>query len=348
MLIVNVKKIALIILTPLIILALLYFYNNSNIIVSETQFLMNTTIEIKLYGKNVDKKKLEKIIDNAFDVIKEVEDNSTSYYEYKGNAASLNKNRGSYYQVNQDIIDQLSISIPFYDLTSGEFNISLFRTVNLWRESVIANTLPTKEQTLNSIGSSTPNDIIIDVFNSRVKLPTDMEIDLGAVSKGYALDEALNFLRHSDIKKALINAGGNILALGSPDDRDYYNIGLQDPHNISRIIGTVRLSDNQVIATSGSYNRYYEFNGKKYSHILSGKTGYPTDLYKSVTVLTNKGIISDILSTALFLLSIEDGKKLISQLNYPVEALYITNDDKIIKSEGFKIEITQDSEYKYE
>lgn len=346
MLIVNVKKVILIILIPLILFASLYFYNNNSIVVTKTQFLMNTTIEIKIYGKNPDKEKLEKIIDNTFDVIKEVEDNSTSYSEYKGNAASLNNNRGSFYQVNQDLIDQLSISIPFYDLTSGEFNISLFRTVNLWREYEIANNLPTKEQTLNSLGHSTPNDIIIDVFNSRVKLPDDMEIDLGAVSKGYALDEALKFLKHSGINKALINAGGNILALGKPVDRDYFNIGVQDPHNINRIIGTVKLRNTQVIATSGSYNRYYEFNEKKYSHILSGKTGYPTDLYKSVTVLTNKGIISDILSTSLFLLSIEDGAKLISQLDYPVEFLYITNDDKIIKSEGFEIEFTQDSEYK--
>jgi FAD:protein FMN transferase len=324
----------------------IYFYINSNIIVTETQFLMNTTIEIKLYGKNIDKKKLEKIIDNTFDVIKEVEDNSTSYIEYKGNTASLNNNRGSYYQVNQDLIDQLSISIPFYDLTSGEFNISLFRTVNLWRESVVGNTLPTKEQTLNSLGSSTPNDIIIDVFNSRIKLPSDMEIDLGAVSKGYALDEAVTFLKHSGIERALINAGGNILALGSPDDRKYYNIAVQDPHNISKMIGTVKLMDNQVIATSGSYNRYYEIDGKKYSHILSGTTGYPSDLYKSVTVLTNKGIISDILSTALFLLSIEEGENLISKLNYPVEVLYVTNDDKIIKTEGFQIEFSQDIQYK--
>ena len=346
MLIVNVKKLIIIILIPFIIITLSYFYINSSVVVNKTQFLMNTTIEIKLYGKNSDKQKLDIIIDKAFDVIKGVEDNSTSYYEYMGNTAALNNNRGSYYQVNQDLIDQLTMSIPFYDLTSGEFNISLYRTVNLWRESVVANTLPTKEQTLNSLGTSTPNDIIIDVFNSRVKLPDDMEIDLGAVSKGYALDEVLKFLKQSGIKKALINAGGNILALGSPIDRDYYNIGLQDPHNISRVIGTVKLKDTQVIATSGSYNRYYEFNGRKYSHILSGKTGYPTDMYKSVTVLTNKGIISDILSTSLFLLSIADGEKLISQLEYPVEFLYITNDDRIIKSEGFNIEFTQDGKYK--
>lgn len=345
MLIVNVKKIAFIILTPLIILTFLYFYINHNITVSQTQFLMNTAIEIKLYGKNVDKQKLEKIINNTFDVIKEVEYNSTSHHEYTGNAASLNKNRGSYYQVNQDLIEQLSISIPFYDLTKGEFNISLFRTINLWRSSVVTNTFPTREQVLNSLGSSNPNDISVDVFNSRILLPSDMEIDLGAVSKGYSLDQALTFLKNSGIKKALINAGGNILALGSPDGRDYYTIAIQDPHNISKMIGTVKLKDKQVIATSGSYNRYYEFNDKKYSHILSGKTGYPTDLYKSVTVLTNKGIISDILSTALFLLSVEDGRNLINQLDYPVEVLYVTNDDKIIKSEGFEIEFSKENQY---
>lgn len=321
---------------------------NKNITVSQTQFLMNTTIEIKLYGKNIDKQKLEKIINNTFDVIKEVEDNSTSYNEYDGNAASLNQNRGTYYQVNQDLIDQLSISIPFYNLTDGEFNIALFRTINLWRSSVTSNLLPTKEQTLKSLGTSTPNDIKIDVFNSRVFLPDDMEIDLGAVSKGYSLDKAVKFLKHSGIKKALINAGGNIFAVGSPIDRDYYNIAIQDPLNISKIIGTVKLKDNQVIATSGSYNRYFEINKKKYSHILSGTTGYPTDLYKSVTVLTNKGIISDILSTSLFLLSIDEGKKLLGELNYPVEVLYVTNDNKIIKSEGFEIEFSQDNQYKSE
>lgn len=321
---------------------------NHSIVVSQTQFLMNTTFEIKLYGKYKDEKKLEKIINNTFDVIKKVEDNSTSYNEYTGNAASLNKNRGSYYQVNQDLIDQLYISIPFYDLTAGEFNISLFRSVNLWRASVETNTPPTREQALNSLGSSTPNDIFIDFFNSSIILPSDMEIDLGAVSKGYSLDEAVNFLKDSGIKKALINAGGNILALGNPNNRDNYTIAIQDPHNISKMIGTVSLKDNQVIATSGSYNRYYEINGKKYSHILSGITGYPSDLYKSVTVLTNKGIISDILSTALFLLSIEEGEKLISKLNYPVEVLYVTNDDKIIKTEGFEIEFSKNSQYKNE
>jgi len=345
-LIVDVKKISLIILIPLFILLLIYFYLNQSIVVNQTQFIMNTTIEIKLYGKNYDKDKLEKIIDNTFDVIKEVEDHSTSYVAYEGNVASLNDNRGSWYQVNQDIIDQLTISIPFYDLTAGEFNIGMFRTVNLWRDGVKTKLLPSREAALDSLGSTTPNDIFVDPFNSRVSLPSDMEIDLGAVSKGYSLDVAVKFLRNSGIEKALINAGGNIYAMGNPDGRNYYNIAVQDPHNISKTIGTVKLKDGQVVSTSGSYNRYYEISGIKYSHILSGNTGYPSDLYKSVTVLTNKGIISDIMSTSLFLLSVEDGKKLIDKLDYPVEVLYITNDDKIIKTEGFEIEYSEDSIYK--
>lgn len=330
---------------PITVLLLIYLYLNQNIVVTQTQFIMNTTVDIKLYGKNYDRQKIEKILNNTFNVIKEVEDNSTAYNAYDGNVASLNDNRGSYYQVNQDIINQLTISIPFYDLTGGEFNIGMFRTVNLWRDGVSTKLLPSKEDALDSLSDYKPSDIIVDIFNSRVKLPKDMEIDLGAVSKGYSLDVAAKFLKQSGIDKALINAGGNVYALGNPDGRDYYSISVQDPHNISKSIGTVKLKDGQVIATSGRYNRYYEISGIKYSHILSGNTGYPTDLYKSVSVLTNKGIISDILSTSLFLLSIEDGKKLIDKLDYPVEVLYITKDNKIIKSEDFEIEYSENSIY---
>ncbi|MDD2371417.1 MAG: FAD:protein FMN transferase [Firmicutes bacterium] len=342
----NVKKLGIGVISSILLIFLFYFYMNKNIVITQTQFIMNTTIEIKLFGKNSDKQKLEKTIAKAFDVMKEVEDNSTSYVEYEGNAASLNAHRGEYYTVNTDLIDQLSTSIPFCKLTSGEFDIGLFRTVNIWKNGSEKNYLPTRQETLNSLGKSTPDDIVVDKFNSRVLLPADMEIDLGGVSKGYGLDRVISFLKNSDINSALINAGGNIIALGQPVDRNYYNIAVQDPQIINKIIGTVQLHDGEAIATSGSYNRYYDINGKKYSHILSGKTGYPTELYKSVTVITNKGIISDILSTSLFLLSIDDGRDLINKLDYPIEVLYVLNDDTIVKSEGFNIEYSQDNIYK--
>lgn len=331
---------------PILILTLAYLYMNRNIVVNQTQFIMNTTIEIKLFGKNTERKKLEKVINSAFDVIKEVEYNSTSYVAYDGNATALNNNRGKYYSVNTDLVDQLNTTIPFYKLTSGEFNIGLFRTVNLWKNGAEKNYLPSRLEALNSISKSIPDDIIVDKFNSRVLLPSDMEIDLGGVSKGYSLDKVVSYLKSVNINNALINAGGNIIALGKPADRNYFNIAVQDPQIINRNIGIVKLMDGQVIATSGSYNRYYDINGEKYSHILSGNTGYPTHLYKSVTVITNKGIISDILSTSLFLLSIEDGKKLMEKLDYPIEVLYVLNDDTIVKSEGFKIEYSKDNIYK--
>jgi len=341
-----VKKIILFIMLPILILTLAYLYMNRNIVVNQTQFIMNTTIEIKLFGKNTERKKLEKVINSAFDVIKEVEYNSTSYVAYDGNATALNNNRGKYYSVNTDLVDQLNTTIPFYKLTSGEFNIGLFRTVNLWKNGAEKNYLPSRLEALNSISKSIPDDIIVDKFNSRVLLPSDMEIDLGGVSKGYSLDKVVSYLKSVNINNALINAGGNIIALGKPADRNYFNIAVQDPQIINRNIGIVKLMDGQVIATSGSYNRYYDINGEKYSHILSGNTGYPTHLYKSVTVITNKGIISDILSTSLFLLSIEDGKKLMEKLDYPIEVLYVLNDDTIVKSEGFKIEYSKDNIYK--
>lgn len=340
----KIKKIMISISVPILIILSMIFYLNQNIVVSETKFLMDTAIEIKLYGKNYDRKNLEKLITDSFEIIKEVDANSTSYVPLEGNAASLNRHSGTYYRVNTDVIEQLRTSIPFYEKTSGEFNVGIFRTVSLWRNAATANVLPTKEETTYTLGTSTPNDIKIDNLNN-VYLPLDLEIDLGAVSKGYSLDKVAEFLRNSGVKSALINAGGNIYAVGKPADKKYFKIAIQNPNNINKIIGTSKLKDGQAISTSGSYNRYYEINGKKYSHILSGKTGYPVDLYKSVTVITNKGIISDILSTSLFLLSIEDGKKLIHSLEYPVEVLYVTLDDKIFATEGFPIDYSQVKDY---
>lgn len=342
---VNVKKAALISLIPIIVLLMTYFYLNQDIVVSGTQFIMNTTIEIKLYGKHKEKKNLEDILNKAFNLIKEVEDHSTSYTSYEGNTAFLNENRGSWQEVNRDVIEQLKTSITFYEMTSGEFNIGLFRSVNLWKSSDKADIIPSREMAKATLGKSTPLDIKVDEFNSRVLLPDDMELDLGAVTKGYSLDVASKYLRQAGVSKALLNAGGNIYAIGNPTDREYYNIAVQDPHNMSKSIGTVKLKDGQVIATSGSYNRYYDFAGVKYSHILSGNTGFPKDLYKSVTVITDKGIISDILSTSLFLLSIEDGRKLIEKLDHPVEVLYVTNDNKVYKTEDFKIEYSEENTY---
>ena len=107
-----------------------------------------------------------------------------------------------------------------------------------------------------------------------------------------------------------------------------YKIGIEDPNNKNDIFKVLK-GNNISVVTSGGYERYYEYEDKKYHHIISPKTLYPTDYMKSVTIITKDSALADMLSTYLFLIDIEDGKDYINKLEN-VEAIWYTNDDKIV------------------
>ena len=135
---------------------------------------------------------------------------------------------------------------------------------------------------------------------------------------------------------AMINLGGNVLAMGSKLDGSDYNIGIQKPFDeTGEPITSVKISDKSVV-TSGIYQRYFKADGKIYHHILDPNTGYPCEnnLY-SVTILTDSSLTADALSTTCFLLGYDRGMKLINQLDN-VDAVFITNDNQIHYSKNFQ------------
>ena len=137
------------------------------------------------------------------------------------------------------------------------------------------------------------------------------------------------------MKHALINLGGNVLALGTKLDGSDYNIGIQKPFDESgEPITSVKISDQSVV-TSGIYQRYFQQDGKLYHHILDPKTGYPCEnsLY-SVSIITDSSLTADALSTTCFLLGYEKGMELINQLD-DTDAIFITNDNEIHYSDNF-------------
>ena len=130
-----------------------------------------------------------------------------------------------------------------------------------------------------------------------------VQLDLGGYAKGYALDVAAKYLRSQGVKNALINIGGNIIALGQHGDHAW-RVGIQDPRGPGAL-ATVSLEDGWAIGTSGDYQRYFELNGKRYCHIINPFTGYPAEGTEAVTVLIppqpNAGTLSDVLSKPIFL-----------------------------------------------
>ena len=164
----------------------------------------------------------------------------------------------------------------------------------------------------------------------------DMGLDLGAVAKGYIADRIKDFLVEKGIKSGIINLGGNVLCIGGRTDGTPFKIGIQKPFaDRSETLCTVDISDKSVVS-SGIYERCFELDGQFYHHILDPSTGYPYDNgLVSVTIISDKSVDGDGLSTTCFALGLEKGLELINSLEN-VEAIFITENYQIHYSDDFQ------------
>lgn len=167
-----------------------------------------------------------------------------------------------------------------------------------------------------------------------VSLEEGAAMDLGAVGKGLALDEIFRYLKtETNVKGAVVSVGGSVLTYGEKPDGTAWRVGIANPHDPSVNLGVLTLTGQWYISTSGDYERYMEFDGVRYHHIMDPATGYPADSgLSSVTVLADNGLLSDGLSTACFVLGREKGMLLAQQ--YGAEALFVEKDGGIFTTPG--------------
>ncbi|MGB7814742.1 MAG: FAD:protein FMN transferase [Methylotenera sp.] len=198
------------------------------------------------------------------------------------------------------------------------------------------------ENKIRNLVQSNPkmSDIIIQngkVFSNN----PSVQVDLGGYAKGYALDMALAYLQKQGVKNALINIGGNIIALGKHGDNPW-RVGIQHPRK-PNAIATLNLNSGWAIGTSGDYQRYFELDGKRYCHVIDPATGYPVQGVESVTVLipsqSNAGTLSDVASKPIFIAKPEahaETAKTMGVENF----LVIESADKILVSKAMSKRIT--------
>lgn len=185
----------------------------------------------------------------------------------------------------------------------------------------------------------------VELNNDQIQMEPGGMIDLGAVGKGYAGDEAAQILRERGITAALLGIGGNIQAIGTKPDGSDWRVGLKDPFS-GGVLGIIQVSDVAVV-TSGNYERFFiGEDGKVYGHIIDPATGHPVENgIASVSVIASEGKLCDALSTALFVMGLENAQDYWRQRrNY--EMILIMEDGDIYLTEGIRDSFSLNSEYR--
>jgi thiamine biosynthesis lipoprotein len=241
--------------------------------------------------------------------------------------------------VRADLIEVIETALRYAELSGGAFDPTVGPLVKLWGIGTETQRIPAAGEITTALDLVNFRDLVIDRGKGTAFLRRKgMEIDLGAIAKGYAADEAARIAKEGRVKRGIIDLGGNILALGWRGEKGKesfpWRIGVQNPFG-SRgdYLGVLAVHDTSVV-TSGVYERFFEADGKQYHHILSTANGYPAENgLLSVTIVTGRSIEADALSTAVFAMGFERGKALIDSIS-GAEAVFVFADRSVKITEG--------------
>lgn len=298
-------------------------------------YIFDTVVNIKLY----DDPKAEEHLNHIDNMLKTLDEELSRTLE-TSQLYKVNQEAGKQaVEVSEDTMKVLERSLDYAEETDGLFDPTVGGLVDLWDIGHEGAHVPAPEDLQRELSLVGYKDVVVDDAKRTVFLKRPgMVLDLGGIGKGYAADEVAAYLRAEGVKSALVDLGGSsIIVIGNKPNGDSWNVGLQDPDSSrGTTMGTIRLSD-QVIDTSGIYERYFIEDGVMYHHILDPRTGVPSqNNLKSVTILADNATDADALSTFVYVMGLTEGLKYIEDLNDGTEGMFITKDNKIYVTSGLK------------
>ena len=240
--------------------------------------------------------------------------------------SKINNSCGQPVTVSDETAELIRLGLEYGDISNGYFDITIASASELWDFTDNEDkTLPDPEELAEAVTHIDYRNVKVDGNTVTLSDP-DTKIDLGGIAKGYIADQLKEYLKEEGVEHALINLGGNMLAVGSKYDGSPFRIGLQKPFESDGTPIAVLEIDDQSVVTSGNYERYFEKDGTIYHHILDPGTGYPiqNDLYQ-VSIISDNSVDGDALSTTCYALGLEKGMELIQSLD-GVEAVFVTSD----------------------
>ena len=292
---------------------------------------MGTLVEISIQESN--KKLAQKAINKSFNEMSRLEKIMSSYLP-DSELTRFNSLAGGEVKVpvSPDLLKVVQRGVYWGKLSNGAIDISIGPAIKLWEFNSERPIIPDKKNLVDAAKFINYKDIIIE-GNSISFKKKGMSLNLGAIGKGFAVDQAIRELKKSGIKSGVINAGGDLRAFGLITGKRPWHIGIQHPRKPEQIIVSLDIKD-KGIATTGDYQRYFIKNKARYHHILNPQNGWPTNKTISATVVADTVMDADALSTALFILGTKKGIDFINSLDR-VEGMIVSDRGYASYSSGF-------------
>ncbi len=294
-----------------------------------TRMLMGTFADVSIPESEP---KPSDAVTAVFDEIKRIQD-LTSFHSPSALTA-LNEKAGSQpVQVEPEIFQIIQWAVDTAKLTKGAYDPTIGVITRLWRFSGPEEPrVPQQSEIAAALKHVGYDKIQLNEADSTIQLEAGVVIDLGGISKGYALNRAHAVLQSLGVRSALVNLGGDILALGEKAPGKPWRIGVEDPREHGCSIAVTELK-GQVIFTSGDYERFITADGKRYHHILNPATGYPAENMRSVTLVGLPNATLQPVGTGVFVMGAQKGLALLNEMK-DLSALLVDGQGKIHLTTG--------------
>jgi thiamine biosynthesis lipoprotein len=291
---------------------------------------LGTINYIKIYGG----REPEKILQEAAGRISEIESRMSAFLP-DSDISKLRRNAGNgFVKISKETFRLIKTAVEFGGLTDGAFDITVRPLVELWGIGKKGNFIPSPQEIRQALRMVNYKDIELDdeSCSAALKQP-GQSVDLGSIAKGYAADEVKRILLENGIQSAMVNLGGNVVAVGSRPDGQPWKIGIQNPlAPTGEFLGVLSVTDKTVV-TSGSNERFFIKDGVRYHHILDPRTGAPAqNSLLSVTAVCENSTHADALTTALFLRGPEESAPLLKKMG--AEAIFIDTNLSVTATGG--------------
>lgn len=327
-LIIKLKPVFIFLIIAFVGLGLVRVYNADRFhLEKQTRFMMDTYVTIYVVGP---KKTSSLGVNLALERMQEV---SIKFNLHNPKSPIYLFNQQNIPISDPEILKVVRLALQVSKDSKGAFDITCFPLTQLWGFSAKSPHLPSEQAITEALKNVGYRHLLID--NGKLKKDEPgVTIDLGGIAKGYAVSEAAKALKGQGVTSAIIDAGGDVYALGRKGRNKLWRVGIRDPFNKESLLGYLEVEDLAVMG-SGDYERFFTENGKKYHHIFNPHTGYPAQALAGITVIYPEPVLADAWATALFVLGPKEGMDMAKQIP-GLEAIMVTASGEILYSSGLK------------